>query len=322
MTEKHNNPLNFALIGAAGYIASRHMKAIKETGNKLVTALDKYDSVGIIDSYFPEADFFTEPERFDRHLDKLRRKGDNKIDFVSICSPNYLHDAHIRLALRNDAHAICEKPLVLNPWNVDALSDIQKETGKHIFTILQLRLHPAIIALKKKIEEGPADKIYDIDLSYITSRGRWYFISWKGDIEKSGGIATNIGVHFFDMLTWIFGEVEQNTVHVLTDDQAAGFLQLKQARVRWFLSINEKSLPESAIQAGKRTFRSLTIEGEEFEFSEGFTDLHTTSYRHIMDGGGFGLEDARRSILTVYNIRNTQPIGLKGDYHPLALKNL
>ncbi|MCB9016578.1 MAG: Gfo/Idh/MocA family oxidoreductase [Lentimicrobiaceae bacterium] len=320
MTEQHNNPLNFALIGAAGYIASRHMKAIKETGNKLVTALDKYDSVGIIDSYFPEADFFTEPERFDRHLDKLRRKGDNKIDFVSICSPNYLHDAHIRLALRNDAHAICEKPLVLNPWNVDALSDIQKETGKHIFTILQLRLHPAIIALKKKIEEGPADKIYDIDLSYITSRGRWYFISWKGDIEKSGGIATNIGVHFFDMLTWIFGEVEQNTVHVLTDDQAAGFLQLKQARVRWFLSINEKSLPESAIQAGKRTFRSLTIEGEEFEFSEGFTDLHTTSYRHILNGGGFGLEDARQSILTVFNIRNTQPVGLKGDYHPLASK--
>jgi len=318
MTETHKNPMNFAMIGAAGYIAPRHMKAIKETGNRLITALDKYDGVGIIDSFFPEADFFTEPERFDRHLDKLRRKGENKIDFVSICSPNYLHDAHIRLALRNDAHAICEKPLVLNPWNVDALHEIEKETGKHIYTILQLRLHPAIIALKKRIEAGPSDKIYDIDLSYITSRGRWYFISWKGDVEKSGGIATNIGVHFFDMLTWIFGDVEQNIVHVRKEDKAAGFLQLKNARVRWFLSIDEKSLPKTASDIGKRTYRSLTIEGEEFEFSEGFTDLHTTSYTDILSGGGFGLEDARNSIHTVYDIRNAKPLGLHGDYHPLA----
>lgn len=319
MNETQKNNMNFAMIGAAGYIAPRHMKAIKETGNTLITALDKYDGVGIIDSFFPDADFFTEPERFDRHLDKLRRKGENKIDFVSICSPNYLHDAHIRLALRNDAHAICEKPLVLNPWNVDALREIEKETGKHIYTILQLRLHPAIIALKKRIEEGPAGKIYDIDLSYITSRGRWYYVSWKGDHEKSGGIATNIGIHFFDMLTWIFGDIEQNTVHVLRHDKAAGFLQLKKARVRWFLSIDGNSLPSEARNAGKRTYRSLNIEGEDFEFSDGFTDLHTTSYMDILSGGGFGLEDARRSIMAVYTIRNAAPIGLKGDYHPMAI---
>lgn len=312
---------NFALIGAAGYIAPRHMKAIKDTGNNLITALDKYDGVGVIDSFFPEADFFTESERFDRHLDKLRRKNEKKIDFVSICSPNYLHDAHIRLALRNDAHAICEKPLVLNPWNVDALKEIERENGKHIFTILQLRLHPAIIALKQKIDEGPADKVYDIDLSYITSRGRWYFVSWKGFAEKSGGIATNIGVHFFDMLSWIFGEVEKNVVHLMEKDKAAGYLQLKKARVRWFLSIDANTLPKAVLESGKRTFRSLTIEGEEFEFSEGFTDLHTRSYEDILNGGGFGLDEARQSIHTVFDIRNLDPVGLKGDYHPI-LKSL
>jgi UDP-N-acetyl-2-amino-2-deoxyglucuronate dehydrogenase len=297
------------------------MKAIKDTGNKLITALDKYDGVGVIDSYFPEADFFTEPERFDRHLDKLRRKNEQKIDFVSICSPNYLHDAHIRLALRNEAHAICEKPLVLNPWNVEALKEIEKESGMHIFTILQLRLHPAIIALKRKIDEGPADKIYDIDLSYITSRGRWYFVSWKGFAEKSGGIATNIGVHFFDMLSWIFGDVEKNVVHLMEKDKAAGYLQLKKARVRWFLSIDANTLPKAVLESGKRTYRSLTIEGEEFEFSEGFTDLHTRSYEDILSGGGFGLDEARQSIHTVYDIRNLDPVGLKGDYHPI-LKSL
>jgi len=316
MISINENPLKFALIGAAGYIAPRHMKAIRETGNILVTALDKYDGVGIIDSYFPDADFFTEPERFDRHLDKLRRGITNKIDYVSICSPNYLHDAHIRLALRNQAHAICEKPIVLNPWNVDALNEIEQETGKNIFTILQLRLHPSIIALKKKIEESPAGKVYDIDLSYITSRGKWYFISWKGDIEKSGGVATNIGVHFFDMLSWIFGDVEQQTVHVLEPSRAAGFLRLKKARVRWFLSIDEKDLPENAVQNGKRTYRCLNIAGEEFEFSEGFTDLHTISYRDILSGGGFRLNDARNSIRTVYEIRNSKPVGITGDYHP------
>ncbi|MBW6490296.1 MAG: Gfo/Idh/MocA family oxidoreductase [Lentimicrobium sp.] len=315
------NPKKFALIGAAGYIAPRHMKAIKDTGNILITALDKYDGMGIIDSYFPSAFFFTEPERFDRHLDKLRRGVEQKIDFVSICSPNYLHDAHIRLALRNDADAICEKPLVLNPWNVDALHDIEKETGKRIYTILQLRLHPSIIELKKRIDDGPTDKIYDIDLSYITSRGRWYFISWKGDKAKSGGIATNIGIHFFDMLSWIFGEVENNIVNILEEDVAAGFLQLKRARVRWFLSINEKHLPPKAIESGKRTFRSLAIEGEEFEFSDGFTDLHSRSYEHIFSDTGFGLTDARQSITTAFNIRNQTPVGLVGDYHPF-LRNI
>lgn len=319
--DQQKEPVKFAMIGAAGYIAPRHMKAIKETGNNLITALDKYDGVGIIDSFFPTADFFTEPERFDRHLDKLRRGKEQKIDYVSICSPNYLHDAHIRLALRNDADAICEKPLVLNPWNVDALQEIEKESGKNIFTILQLRLHPAIMELKKKIMHGPKDKIYDIDLSYITSRGKWYFISWKGDQAKSGGIATNIGIHFFDMLSWIFGDVTSNTVNVMNADSAAGFLQLKQARVRWFLSINEQHLPVTAKQSGKRTHRSLTIEGEEFEFSEGFTDLHTVSYQHILSGKGFGLNEARQSINTAFTIRNQAPVGLTGDYHPY-LKNI
>jgi UDP-N-acetyl-2-amino-2-deoxyglucuronate dehydrogenase len=299
---------NFGLIGAAGYIAPRHMKAIKETGNKLVAALDLYDSVGIIDSYFPEADFFTEPERFDRHMDKLRRSGINKIDYVSICSPNYLHDAHIRMALRNDAHAICEKPLVLNPWNVDALSEIEKETGKKIYTILQLRHHPSIIALKEKIDKGPADRIYDVDLTYITSRGKWYHRSWKGNMEKSGGIATNIGVHFFDMLSWIFGKPIENIVHQSENDRAAGSLQLEKARVKWFLSIDAGTLPSHIKTKCQATFRSITIDGEEIEFSGGFTDLHTVSYRSILDGKGYGLEEARNAVDIVYKIRNQKPV--------------
>lgn len=297
-------PLNFGLIGAGGYIAPRHMKAIKETGNMLVAALDRYDGVGIMDSYFPDANFFTEPERFDRHLDKLRRKGPGyKIDYVSICSPNYLHDAHMRLALRNDAFAICEKPLVLNPWNLDALSELETETGKRIFTILQLRLHPAIIALREKIAAAPADKVFDVKLNYITSRGKWYHISWKGDITHSGGIATNIGIHFFDMLTWIFGDVKTNSVTIHEADQAAGHLQLEKANVDWHLSINADHLPMQATQQGKRTFRSITVDGEEIEFSEGFTDLHTRSYEQILAGNGFGLEDARRSIIIAEGIR-------------------
>lgn len=320
MNTTNQAPLNFALIGAAGYVAPRHMRAIRDTGNNLIAALDKFDSVGIIDSYFPQADFFTEPERFDRHLDKLRRRGEHKIDYVSICSPNYLHDAHIRLALRNQANAICEKPLVLNPWNVDALTEIEKETGKTINTILQLRLHPAIIALKQQVENAPADKIFDIDLTYITSRGRWYFISWKGDIEKSGGMATNIGIHFFDMLIWIFGEVQNSVVHRSERDKTAGFLQLKRARVRWFLSIDEKSLPEVAINTNKRTYRSISIEGKEFEFSEGFTDLHTVSYRQILNHQGFTINDALPSIVLTHNIRNAGITELKGDYHPFLLK--
>lgn len=308
---------NFALIGAAGYIAPRHMKAIKETGNNLLAAFDKFDSVGVIDSYFPSADFFTEFERFDRHVEKLKR-GNNKIDYVSICSPNYLHDSHIRFGLRVGANVICEKPLVLNPWNVDALLDVEKEHGKQVFNILQLRLHPSIIALKKKVDEGPANKIYDIDLAYITSRGHWYYTSWKGDVSKSGGIATNIGVHFYDMLTWIFGGIKENVVHMHTHDRAAGYFQLEKARVRWFLSINTDTLPDVVKERGGRTFRSLTMEGQEIEFSEGFTELHTHSYQHILAGKGFGLEEARNSIEIVHEIRHKEPIGLKGDYHPLA----
>lgn len=308
---------NFGLIGAAGYIAPRHLKAIKDTGNTLLAALDPFDSVGIMDSYFPDAAFFTEPERFDRHLDKMRRSGNGHIDYVSICSPNYLHDAHIRMALRNGAHAICEKPIVLNPWNVDALLEIEKESGHHIYTILQLRHHAAIIALKERIEaEKASNKVYDIDLTYITSRGAWYHRSWKGDLEKSGGVATNIGVHFFDMLTWVFGPAKENVVHVSETDRAAGFLQLENARVRWFLSINSDYLPDQAKKANKTTYRSITVNGEEIEFSGGFTDLHTVSYQNILKGKGYGLSDARPSIYIVHSIRNKRPIGKTGEYHP------
>ena len=313
--------LRFALIGAAGYIAPRHMKAVYETGNELVAALDKTDNVGVLDSYFPEADFFLETERFDRHLDKLRRTGDKKIDYVSICSPNYLHDAHIRLALRNNCHAICEKPIVLNPWNLDALGEIEKETGKKIYNILQLRYHPGIISLRQEIQQGPSDAMYDIDLTYITSRGKWYDISWKGDMSKSGGIATNIGVHFFDMLMWIFGAPVENILHFNRKDTAAGLLLLEKARVRWFLSINAATLPAEIISKGQRTYRSITVNGKEIEFSGGFTDLHTVTYQNILAGGGFGLEDARASIETVYNIRNGQIQGKTGDYHPFISSN-
>ncbi len=316
--------LNFALIGAAGYIAPRHMKAIKDTGNQLVAALDPYDGVGIMDSYFPQANFFIEPERFDRHLDKLRRdnSGTHKqVDFVSICSPNYMHDSHIRLALRNDAHAICEKPIVLNPWNLDALLTIERETGKKVFTILQVRLHPAIKALKQKIDDLPPGEMHDVDLTYITSRGNWYYRSWKGDSEKSGGIATNIGVHFFDLLTWIFGPASQNTVHLLKPNKAAGFLQLEKARVRWFLSLDFDDIPVNVREKGVRTYRSLTVGKEEIEFSEGFTELHTESYKGIIAGKGFGMLEAKPSVEIVHDIRVADPIGLKNDYHPM-LKNL
>lgn len=312
-----NNTKAFALIGAAGFIAPRHLKAIKETKNTLVAALDKFDSVGIMDSFFPEADFFTEFERFDRHIDKLRRQG-QKIDFVSICSPNYLHDSHIRFGLRNQADVICEKPIVLNPWNIDGLEEMEKETGKKVYNVLQLRLHPAIISLKEKVANGPADKMYDIDLAYITSRGHWYHTSWKGDIQKSGGVATNIGVHFFDMLSWIFGCVKENIVQLSQPDKAAGYFQLEKARVRWFLSIDYADVPDDIKAKGQRTFRSITIDGEEIEFSEGFTDLHTKTYQEILAGNGFGLEDARNAINTVFNIRNSNPVGLTGDYHPFA----
>ncbi len=309
---------NFALIGIGGYIAIRHVRAIKETGNDLLAGLDKCDSVGFVDSYYPDMDFFTEFERFDRHIDKLRRIG-KKIDYIGICSPNYLHDSHIRFALRSNAHAICEKPLVLNPWNVEALKTIEQETGKKVNTILQLRHHASILKLKEAVAENP-DKIYDIDLTYITSRGKWYHFSWKGDPSKSGGIATNIGIHFFDMLTWIFGDVEQNIIHYKDEKRNAGFLRLKRANVRWFLSLEYEDIPEPVRKEGKRTFRSITIDGKEIEFSEGFTGLHTVSYQHILDGKGFGLDDAYTSINTVYEIRNAHPVGFKGDYHPFCNK--
>lgn len=307
----------FALIGAAGFVAPRHMKAIKETGNQLVAALDPNDSVGVIDSYFPDADFFTEFERFDRHVDKLRRKG-NGVDYVSICSPNYLHDAHIRFALRNQAHAICEKPLVLNPWNIDGLAEIERETGKQVYNIFQLRLHPSIQALRDRVAAAPADQVFDVDLTYLTSRGHWYGVSWKGDIGKSGGIPTNIGVHFYDMLQWVFGALKKSTVHIHRPDVAAGYLEYERARVRWFLSINASYLPEQAIAEGKRTYRSILVAGEELEFSEGFTDLHTASYKDVLSGGGFGLETARACIEAVADIRHATPTGLSGDYHPFC----
>lgn len=311
----------FALIGAGGYIAPRHMKAIKETGNELVAAIDKNDSVGIMDSYFPGADFFTEFERFDRHLEKLKRS-QHPVDYMSICSPNYLHDSHMRFGLRLGADVICEKPLVLNPWNIDALQEIELETNKKVNTILQLRLHPRVQELRKKIQSENAPQKYEVDLVYITSRGKWYFTSWKGDLQKSGGIATNIGVHFYDLLGWLFGKVQQNIVHVQQHDRVAGYLEYEQARVRYFLSINEQTLPKELLDAGKKTFRSLQIGGEEFEFSEGFGDLHTVSYQEILNGNGFGLNESKQSIETVHNIRNAQPVGLVGDYHPFASKPL
>jgi len=294
---------NFAIIGAGGYIAPRHMKAIKETGNILIAALDKHDSVGILDSYFPGADFFVEFERFDRHLEKLKRSG-KQIDYVSVCSPNYLHDSHIRFGLRIGADVICEKPVVLNPWNIDALMEIEKETGKNVYTILQLRLHPAIVALKEKIQNNPTGQKHKIKLHYITSRGNWYHISWKGDVSKSGGIATNIGVHFFDMLMWIFGDVKENIVHNHTDETASGKLVLENAEVDWLLSIDAANLPEEAKQSGKRTFRSLMIDGESFEFSDGFTELHNLSYEQILNGNGYPLSETRKSIQLVHDIRN------------------
>lgn len=312
---------NFALIGAAGYIAPRHMKAIKDTGNQLVAALDPNDSVGIIDSHFPDAEFFTEFERFDRHIDKMRRsdKSDN-IDYVSICSPNYLHDSHMRFALRSDADAICEKPLVLNAWNIDGLQEIERDTGRRVNTILQLRVHPAIVALREKVRNQNKATKHEVDLTYITSRGHWYLQSWKGDLKKSGGIATNIGVHFFDMLHYIFGELQGNVVHANAETYAGGYLEYEHARVRWFLSVNYDDVPATQRAQGQRTYRSITVDGDEIEFSGGFTDLHTRSYEEILAGRGFGLEENRVAIETVSTIRNATIAPLTGDYHPFLKK--
>lgn len=310
----------FALIGAAGYIAPRHMTAIRDTGNDLVAALDPNDSVGIIDSHFPDADFFTEFERFDRHIDRLHR-ADKAVNYVSIASPNYLHDSHIRFALRSGADAICEKPLVLNPWNIDGLKDIEADTGGKINTILQLRLHPSIVALRDKVQASDPDQKFDVDLTYITSRGHWYLQSWKGNQDKSGGIATNIGVHFYDMLHFVFGAVQESVVHLATPTKAAGYLEYERARVRWFLSIDVNDVPAGERAKGKRTFRAITANGEDIEFSDGFTDLHTQSYEEILVGCGFGLEENRVAIETVANIRNSS-ISNGGDRHPFVNRRI
>lgn len=305
---------NFAMIGAAGYIAPRHMQAIRDTGNILIAALDPNDSVGIIDSYFPQAHFFTEFERFDRHVDKMRRAG-HAVDYVAITSPNYLHDSHMRFALRSGADAICEKPLVLNPHNIDGLLEIEADTGRKVNTILQLRVHPSIIALRERIMAEANPFKHEVDLTYITSRGRWYLQSWKGAVDKSGGIATNIGVHFFDMLHHLFGALEQNVVHLKTPTAAAGHLEYERARVRWFLSLEVDHIPAAAREAGQRTYRSITIDGEEIEFSGGFTDLHTRSYEEILAGRGFGLEENRVAIQTVSDIRHAE-ISATAARHP------
>jgi UDP-N-acetyl-2-amino-2-deoxyglucuronate dehydrogenase len=305
----------FALIGAGGYVAPRHMRAIKETGGSLRAALDPADSVGVLDSYFPDCRFFVEFERFDRYVDLCLRRGE-RIDYVSICSPNYLHDAHVRFALRSGADAVCEKPLVLNPWNIEGLRALEQSTGRKVNTILQLRLHPAIQSLRDQVARGRKGKRHEVDLTYIASRGRWYYTSWKGDEAKSGGIATNIGVHFYDMLGFVFGQLERNVVHHRATDCAAGYLEYQRARVRWFLSINARDLPPEA-RDKQRTFRSITLDGKEIEFSEGFTDLHTASYREILSGRGFGLEQVLPSIEAVAHIR-TAPIDLsQGERHPM-----
>ena len=309
---------NFALIGAGGFVAPRHMRAIRDTNNNLIAALDPNDSVGVLDSFSHDIAFFTEFERFDRHAEKLRRGGSKSaIHYVSICSPNYLHDAHIRFALRIHADAICEKPLVLNPWNLDALADLEQETGRRVYNLLQLRVHPALRALRDMVGAAQPVNKYDLELTYITSRGRWYFVSWKGAEHKSGGVATNIGVHFFDLLIWIFGPVERSEVHVRQDRRMAGFLELERARVRWFLSVDRADLPPAATKAGNLTHRSIKVDGDEIEFSEGFTDLHTHVYEDVLAGGGFGIDDARPSIDVVHDLRELSVVsGMPETRHP------
>lgn len=310
---------NFAITGVAGYIAPRHLKAIKDTGNNLVATVDPNDSVGIIDSYFPDAKFFSEFERFDRHLEKLRRLGDDRrVHYVSICSPNYLHDAHARFALRIGADAICEKPVVLNPWNIDALQELEEEYGQRIYTILQLRVHPSLLELKRKTEAEKSSKKHEIELTYITSRGAWYLVSWKGQSERSGGLATNIGIHFFDLLIWLYGSVEHSEVHHSSPRRACGFIELEHAVVRWFLSIDREDLPEDTVRLGHPTYRSITVDDDEIEFSGGFTDLHTVVYKNTLGGKGFSLDDARPSVALAHDIRNAKPIGVNERSHPLA----
>jgi UDP-N-acetyl-2-amino-2-deoxyglucuronate dehydrogenase len=312
---------NFAIIGVGGYIAPRHLQAIKDTGNNLVAALDPFDSVGVLDRYFDNVRFFTEFERFDRYVDKLRRKNSgDEIHFVTICSPNYLHDAHARFALRVGSNAICEKPMVLNPWNIDALQELESESPGKIYTVLQLRVHPSIVKLREELAEEKSGHKKDVVLTYITSRGPWYLMSWKGQVDKSGGLATNIGIHFFDMLLWLFGNVEHKEVHYDSPLKTGGYIELERARVRWFLSIDKKDLPEEVAKKGQPTFRSITIDGQELEFSGGFTDLHTVVYKDVLAGKGFGLEDAKPSIILAHDIRNAKATGVSPNSHSFLLK--
>jgi len=313
---------NFALVGAAGFVAPRHMKAIRDTGNQLVAAVDPHDSVGVLDSHFPAARFFTEIERFDRHLEKLRREGeDSRVDYVTVCSPNYLHDAHVRLAMRVGAHAICEKPLVINPWNLDQLKAVEDDHGKRVYTVLQLRLHEQLKELKAKIDAEPAGKKHQVDLAYITRRGQWYNTSWKGDLERSGGVAMNIGIHFFDMLMWLYGKPESTAMHLRDPRRMAGSLELEHASVRWFLSIDADDLPDDVKANGGHAFRSITADGEEIEMSAGFTDLHTRVYEDVLAGGGFSIDDARPAVELVYDIRQQDLADVAGDRaHPMLSK--
>ncbi len=312
---------NFALTGVAGYIAPRHLQAIKDTGNNLVAAVDPHDSVGILDRYFPDTSFFTEFERFDRHIEKIRRlNSGTKIDYVTICSPNNLHDAHIRFALRIGAEAICEKPLVLNPWNLDHLQELENETGKKVSTVLQLRVHPALLELKRKIETEKQDKKHQVVMTYVTSRGPWYQYSWKGREEISGGVATNIGIHFFDLLIWLFGNIKKNHLFLRDHLKSSGFIELDKAEVRWFLSIDRNDLPSEAVKKGKSTYRSIIIDKEEIEFTEGFTNLHTRIYEEVLQGRGFGIEAARPSIEAAYNIRHLPIVKITELYHPILIK--
>jgi UDP-N-acetyl-2-amino-2-deoxyglucuronate dehydrogenase len=312
--------MNFAVTGVAGFVAPRHLKAIRDTGHSLVAAADPHDAAGLLDQYSFDVRFFTEIERFDRHLEKLRRgREQDRVHYVSICSPNYLHDAHVRLALRVGAHAICEKPLVINPWNLDALQEVERETGSRVYSVLQLRLHPALLALRDKLQAASGD--HDVSLTYITARGGWYDVSWKGSIERSGGVGTNIGIHFFDLLIWLFGSAERVEVHLRESKRMGGYLQLKRARVRWFLSTDSRDLPFTPQPGVKTTFRSIVVDGEEVVFSEGFTDLHTRVYEEVLAGRGSGIEDARPSIELAYRIRHEPLTVAEVAAHPMLVRS-
>lgn len=308
---------NFAVTGVGGYIAPRHLRAIRDTGNRLVAAVDPKDSVGVLDQFSFDVRFFTEVERFDRHLEKLRRGAEgDRVHYLTVCSPNYLHDAHCRLGLRVGADVICEKPLVINPWNLDLLRELEAETGRRIYTVLQLRTHAKLIALRERLRAERPGKAHDVVLTYVTARGAWYDVSWKGSIEKSGGIPTNIGIHFFDLLVWLFGDVESQEVHLKQPRRMAGAIALERARVRWFLSVDARDLPFSPEPGGRATFRSITVDGEEVEFSEGFSDLHTVVYREVLAGRGFGLDDVRPSIDLAHRMRTQEPVSPGPDAHP------